>query len=101
MFQLSDITMSCPRASCAGYLDWIPTDGCYRCCACEYEVWGGRSRAITTRQASEVYKLHRRTIDKLRKHGGGSNSAGRKKEKHKRNPNIEGVKPNFRDYMET
>ena len=102
MFQLSDSSMSCPRVSCAGYLDWITTDGCYRCSTCEYEVWGGKSRTVSSRQANEVYKLHRKTVDKLRKHGGGSNNSGRKKkDKYKRNPNVEGVKPYLRDYMET
>lgn len=100
MFYLA--SQFCSRFMCEGLLEWIPTDGCFRCSMCGLELWGEGNREVTTLQAQEVYLLQHKTIQKLRKHGGGSKSAGRKRKpsmKHL-NPNIVGVQPHFREYDE-
>ena len=101
MFDLEDITGRCFREGCGGYLDWISTDGCYRCSDCDAEVWGHPSRIVSNRAAKQVYRLHQATIAKSRKHGGGNKSAGRKKKDNSYNPNIHGVQPQWRQYDET
>ena len=97
MFDLKDTTLACIRAGCPGILDWLPTGGCYCCPVCGWEVYGRASRKVTTKDAQIVYRLTLMSVDLLRKHGGGSRLAGRKR-KTKQAYKVEGVQPWVRDY---
>ena len=101
IIDLEDKSLRCRIEGCGAILDYIPHDGCFRCSLCGAEVWGDECRKgrITTAEAREVYRLHQRTTDLLRKHGGGSRMAGRKRKDVKK-LQIEGVQPNWRGYDE-
>lgn len=99
MLNLRDTSCTCPRWGCEGVMEWIRVDGCFRCPECGCEIWGQESRTVSTKEAREVMRLHHAYIGTIRKHGGGSKSAGRKrKPKPKINPEVSGVMPGFRDY---
>lgn len=100
MFDLKDSTLTCQRAGCEGRYDWLPTYGCYQCPLCGMTEWGPPKRKVTTAEARMVYRLQLAYVNTLRKHGGGSRMAGRKRKEntHYFNPNVHGVQPGFRDY---
>jgi hypothetical protein len=97
VFDLNDTTLACTQKGCPGILDWLPTGGCYVCPVCGWEVFGRPSRKVTTKDAQIVYRLTLMSVDLLRKHGGGSRMAGRKR-KNKQTYKVEGVQPWVRDY---
>ena len=100
MFDLKDKTLTCARSGCDGRYDWISVYGCYECPICGMVEWGPPRRKVTTAEARMVYRLQLAYVDTLRKHGGGSRAAGRKRKdrQHHFNPNVDGMQPGVRDY---
>lgn len=104
MVIVRDHSLRCRRWQCPGVYDYIYVDDMFQCPICGMEEWGVEGEGngtVSNAEARLVYRLQLRYTDTLRKHGGGSRSAGRKrKDRHKFNPNVEGVQPNFRQYDE-
>ncbi len=99
MIHLRDATLRCNVFGCPGYYDYIKAHDMYQCPVCGWEEWGEEAHGqVTTADAKWVFRLQLRYVDTIRKHGGGTKQAGRKRKDRRRRVQLEGVMPYFRDY---